>query len=78
LDYLYFSSLILPKPVKATYITCRHELGVNPEQPNRKQLLELVNQLIAQSESAAQCPSSYPSFELHPAPVFPNLAFTQQ
>jgi hypothetical protein len=40
-------------PVKATYITYRHELGVNLEQSKRKQLLELVNQLIAQSESAA-------------------------
>ena len=65
-------------PVKATYITYRHELGVNPEQPKREQLIELVNQLIAQSESAEQYPSSYPRFELHPAPDFPNLAFTQQ
>jgi hypothetical protein len=65
-------------PVKATYITYRHELGVNPEQLNWKQLLELVNQLIAQSESAAQYPSSYPRIELHPAPIFPDLTFTQQ
>ena len=44
-------SPILPKPVPATILPAIMRLGVNPEQLNRKQLLELVNQLIAQIEA---------------------------
>jgi hypothetical protein len=70
--------LDIAKAGAGDYIAHRHELGFYPEQLNRKQLLELVNQLIAQSGSATQCPGRYSRFELHPFPLFPDLAFSQQ
>jgi len=44
-------SSILPKPVNATILPAVIKLGDNMEQLNRKQLLELVNQLIAQIDA---------------------------
>ncbi len=44
-------SLILPKPVSANILPAVMRLGVNLEQLNRKQLLELMSQLITQIEA---------------------------
>ena len=63
--------LDIAKAGEGDYIAHRPELGVNPEQPNCEQLLELAHQFIAQSASTAQCPSRYPRFELHPSRFFP-------
>jgi hypothetical protein len=63
--------LDIAKAGEGDYNAHRPELGVNLEQLNCEQLLELAHQLIAQSWSTTQCPSRYPSFELHPAPFFP-------